>query len=190
MAKVRGGISERKYFFYGLIILIFLGLNFYLSPLFLVFLATGFLMPLLYVWSATGGAYRAFISSYTGHPKTSSLQRICNTALINVLLILARCEELSVSAVTTIGMALKTLRPSLRQKHRWNRSLEEVIYSDAKVDYRGRVRDGTVPDFYDFSFRGTTAGPRTEPQSNASETLGPQAAEVFQKLKELLAESS
>lgn len=188
MSEVRGGISKRKYHLYTLASLIcmirsYLGFPYlsflFLSPVFLVWIY----ISVLHFWTVSGGAYRAFISSYTGHPQRSRPTHIRSTLLINMFLLFIRYEGLTLWAAKTAGMTLKTLPPSFRQMRRWNRSLEEVIYSDAKVDYRGRVREGTVPGLYNFSFRGTTAAPRTELQSNAFESLGPKSQKCSRSWK-------
>lgn len=193
MAKLRGGISKRKFYLYVIGFLIFIIASYVISPIpsvlfYIPMAAVGISVFILYLWSASGGAYRAFITSYTGNSERSRLSHISNIVLINLFLIFTSFEEWILSAVRTIGMILETFRPSFRQMHRWNRSLEDILYSEAKVDYRGRTRNEPVPGLYDFSSSETNAAPRTEPKRNAFESLGVQGAEAFQKLDEALAE--
>jgi hypothetical protein len=83
---------------------------------------------------------------------------------------------------------LKTLWPSFRQLHRWNRSLDDMLYSEAKVDYRGRLKNITVPGLYDFPSSGMTTVSHTEREPNRFGCLGVRAAETFQRLEEALAQ--
>ncbi len=147
MAKVRDGISKRKLIIYlvGISILeIFSCLIALVLPgcflLGIPILAVGITVVVLYLWSASGGAYRAFMTSYTGNSERGRFLQICDEVLIYLFLFFTLNEEWSLSTARAMGMILKTLRPSFRQMHRWNRSLEDLHYSEAKVDYRGRMR--------------------------------------------------
>ncbi|KAK6866345.1 hypothetical protein PG995_002873 [Apiospora arundinis] len=207
MTKFRSGISKPKVLIYTI------GLSLF-TPIFYPFVKFGneeypiaimcaFIVPIfihitisimwvtvlaLYLWCLTGGSYRACIDSYTGSSGRwlSPLDR----AFVYTFMIFRTFEDTIISATRTRGTTIKTLLPSFRQRHRWNRSLEDMVYSEATVDYRGRMLDIPSPEDYDFSFgeATNTIAPRLDSQFNAFESLGSQGAEVLQKLVEALAE--
>ncbi|KAK6843913.1 Het domain protein [Apiospora arundinis] len=198
MAKIRSGISKPKLYTYSigpfiLILLVYplvvesnmiLTLTLLYIPIFSLW-ATVFA---LYLWSASGGSYRACIDSYTG----SSGGRLdpFDETFVRIFLTFKTLEDWIILVTRTVGTIIRTLRPSFRQKHRWNRSLEDMVYSEAKVDYRGRMLNIPRPKDYDFSFGGATntIALRLDSQFNAFESLGNEGAEVLQRLVETLAE--